>query len=138
MKDTDLIAALRNLKATFKPMVCLDCQKGDNCTINGCNLIGLAADTIEKYESSIESIEKMYYNANGVGKSYLRDVLKSFHIYMPPIPDPGLMVYDFEICSTKATMIRCLNCINNNQWTLLSVTYGPNGYTIFFRRPANG
>lgn len=136
MKDAELVAALRNLKATFKPTVCLDCQKGDDCIINGCNLIGIAADTIATYDSAIESIEKMYSAANGVGKSYLRDVLKLFHIYMAPFPEPLHMVYDFEICSTKASMIRCLNCINNNRWQLLSVTYGPNGYTLFFRRPA--
>ena len=83
MKDTDLIAGLRHLKINTKSMACLGCGHEDGCSVHGCRLIGIAADTIATYDSAIESIEKMYSAANGVGKSYLRDVLNLFHIYMP-------------------------------------------------------
>ena len=126
MTDKQLVAQLRQMKVNTKGIICLGCEYENNCGIHGCTVIGNAASVIEKYDA-----------AHGVAKSALRDVLALFNIKAFSPDDTLRMVYDFEICSTKASMIRCLNCINNNQWELISATAGPMGCTIFFRRPAH-
>ena len=50
--------------------------------------------------------------------------------------EPPRMVYDFEICPKRVDLIAALDSINRNQWELITVTYGPVGFTLFFRRPA--
>lgn len=51
------------------------------------------------------------------------------------VPEPPRMVYAFEICTKKVDLVTALDSINSNQWELISVTYGPIGFTLFFRRP---
>ena len=125
MTNKQLAAQLRQMKVNTKGIICLGCEYENNCGIHGCTVIGIAAGTIEKYDA-----------AHGVEKTVLRDVLALLNIKAFSPDDTLRMVYDFEICSTKASMIRCLNCINHNQWELISATAGPMGCTIFFRRPA--
>lgn len=137
MTDKQLVAQLRKMKLNTKGVVCLGCEHENNCSIHGCTVIGIAVGTIEKYDAAVENIKSMYDAVHGVKKSVLRDVLALFNIKAFSPDDTLRMVYDFEICSTKASMIRCLNCINQNQWELISATAGPMGCTIFFRRPAN-
>lgn len=137
MTDKQLSDQLRKLKIDTKSIACLGCGHENNCSVHGCNLISMAADRLAAYEQAIETIKVMRTAASGVGKSLLRDVLSLFDSWYGQAPEPPRMVYDFELCSTKASMIRCLNCINNNQWELISATAGPMGCTIFFRRPAN-
>lgn len=136
MNNKELSAQLRQMKVNTKGIVCLGCEYENNCSIHGCTVIGIAVGTIERYDAALENIKAMYDAAHGVEKTVLRDVLALFNIKAFSPDDPLRMVYDFEICSTKASMIRCLNCINNNQWELISATAGPMGCTIFFRRPA--
>lgn len=136
MTDKQLVAQLRQMKVNTKGIICLGCEYENNCGIHGCAVIGIAVGTIEKYDAALENIKAMYDAAHGVEKSVLREVLALFNIKAFSPDDTLRMVYDFEICSTKASMIRCLNCINHNQWELISATAGPMGCTIFFRRPA--
>ena len=137
MTDNQIVAQLRQMKVNTKGIICLGCEYENNCGIHGCTVIGNAASVIEKYDAALENIKAMYEAAHGVAKSVLRDVLALFNIKAFSPDDTLRMVYDFEICSTKASMIRCLNCINHNQWELISATAGPMGCTIFFRRPAH-
>ena len=137
MNNKEISTQLRQMKVNTKGIICFGCEYENNCGIHGCTVIGIAAGTIEKYDASLENIKAMYDDAKGVEKSVLREVLALFNIKAFSTDDTLRMVYDFEICSTKASMIRCLNCINNNQWELVSAIAGPQGYTIFFRRPAN-
>lgn len=137
MTDKQLAAQLRQMKVNTKGIICLGCEYENNCGIHGCTVIGIAAGTIERYDAALENIKSMYDAAYGVAKSVLRDVLDQFNIKAFSPDDALRMVYDFEICSTKASMIRCFNCINQNQWELISATAGPMGCTIVFRRPAN-
>ena len=137
MTDKQLSERLRELKINTESIACLGCGHENSCSVHGCNLIGMAADRLATYEQAIETIKAMRTAASGVCKSLLRDVLSLFDSWYGQDPEPPRMVYDFELCSTKASMIRCLNCINNNQWELISATAGPMGCTIFFRRPAN-
>lgn len=137
MTDKQLVAQLRQMKVETKGTICIGCEYENNCGIHGCTVIGNAASTIEKYYAALKNIKAMYDDAKGVEKSVLRDALALFNIIAFSPDDTLRMVYDFEICSTKASMIRCLNCINNNQWELISATAGPMGCTIFFRRPAH-
>lgn len=136
MNNKELSAQLRQMKASPKGITCFGCVYEDNCRIYGCTVIGIAASTIEKYDAALENIKAMYDDVKGVEKSVLRDVLALFNIKAFSPDDALRMVYDFEICSTKASMIRCFNCINQNQWELISATAGPMGCTIVFRRPA--
>ena len=136
MTDNQIVAQLRQMKVNTKGIICLGCEYENNCGIHGCTVIGNAASVIEKYDAALENIKAMYDAAHGVAKSALRDVLALFNIKAFSPDDTLRMVYDFEICRTKASMIRCLNCINHNQWELISATAGPMGCTIFFRRPA--
>ena len=137
MNNKEIFTQLRKMKVNKKGIVCLGCEYEDNCCFYGCTVIGIAAGTIEKYDAALENIKAMYDAAHGVEKSVLRDVLALFNIKAFSPDDTLRMVYDFEICSTKASMIRCLNCINHNQWELISATAGPMGCTILFRRPAH-
>ena len=136
MTDKQLAAQLRQMKVNTKGIICLGCEYENNCGIHGCTVIGIAVGTIEKYDAALENIKAMYDAAHGVEKSVLWDVLAQFNIKSFSPDDALRMVYDFEICSTKASMIRCFNCINQNQWELISATAGPMGCTIVFRRPA--
>lgn len=136
MTEKQLAAQLRQMKVNTKGIICLGCEYENNCGIHGCTVIGIAAGTIERYDAALENIKSMYDAAYGVAKSVLRDVLAQFNIKAFSPDDALRMVYDFEICSTKASMIRCFNCINQNQWELISATAGPMGCTIVFRRPA--
>lgn len=63
MKDTELVSALRNLKATWKPVVCIDCMYGDDCIINGCRLIGMAADRLNEVGIILSIIKGMHEEA---------------------------------------------------------------------------
>ena len=137
MNNEELSAQLRHMQVNTKGIVCLGCEYENNCGIHGCSVIGIAAGTIEKYDAALENIKSMYDAAYGVAKSVLRDVLDQFNIKAFSPDDALRMVYDFEICSTKASMIRCFNCINQNQWELISATAGPMGCFIVFRRPDN-
>ncbi|MCI7638232.1 MAG: hypothetical protein MSS60_00170 [Clostridiales bacterium] len=135
MKDTELVTALRQLKVNTKSLACLGCGYENKCSTKGCRLIGIAADTIDNYENTVDAVIKMYYASNSAEKTVLRDVMSLFHIYCAP-PDLPSMIYDFEICSKKVDLVAALGSINRNQWELITVTYGPVGYTLFFRRPA--
>ena len=137
MNNKEISNQLRQMKVNTKGIVCLGCEYENNCSIHGCTVIGIAVGTIEKYDAALENIRAMYDAAHGVEKSVLRDVLALFNIKAFSPDDPPRMVYDFEICSTKASMIRCFNCINQNQWELISATAGPMGCTIVIRHPAN-
>lgn len=137
MNNKELSTKLRQMKLNIKGIICLGCEYENKCGIHGCTVIGIASGTIERYDAALEKIKSMYDDAKGVEKSVLQDVLALFNIKAFSPDDTLRMVYDFEICSTKESMIRCLNCINNNQWELISATAGPMGCTIFFRRPAH-
>ena len=137
MNNKEIFTQLRKMKVNKKGIVCLGCEYEDNCCFYGCTVIGNAASTIEKYDASLKNIKAMYADAKGVEKYVLREVLALLNIEAVSPDDTLRMVYDFELCSTKASMIRCINCINNNQWELISATAGPMGCTIVFRRPAN-
>ena len=136
MTDKQLVAQLRQMKVNTKGIICLGCEYENNCGIQGCTVIGSAASVIEKYDAALKNIKAMYDDAKGIEKSVLREVIALLNIDTSSPDDTLCMVYDFEICSTKASMIRCLNCINHNQWELISATAGPMGCTIFFSRPA--
>lgn len=137
MTNKQLAAQLRQMKVNTKGIICLGCEYENNCGIHGCSVIGNAASVIEKYDAALKNIKAMYADAIGVEKYVMREVLALLNIDTFPPDDTLRMVYDFEICSTKASMIRCFNCINQNQWELISATAGPMGCTIVFRRPAN-
>lgn len=134
MKDTELVSALRQLKVNTKSLACLGCGYENRCSTKGCRLIGLAADRLEEQEQAIETIKAMHVAASGVGKSLLRDVLSLFDSWYGQAPEPPSMVYDFEICSRKVDLVAALDSINRNQWDLITVTWAPAGYTLFFRR----
>lgn len=166
MKDTELVAALRSLKATFKPTVCLDCQKGDDCIINGCNLIGMAADRIAEYDSALENIKNVYNVASNSEKILLMDVIATFdpaygnpsnlrnhiakkqsnvHLDISCIPIPTIpplypyrkRITDFERCADAEELAATLRCIDDSGYYLTGVTQDASGvYTVFFRRPA--
>ena len=137
MNNKELSTQLRKMKADTEGIICLGCKYENNCGINGCTVIGIAAGTIEKYDAALENIKAMYADAKGVEKYVLREVLALLNMEAVSPDDTLRMVYDFELCSTKASMIGCFNCINQNQWELISATAGPMGCTIVFRRPAN-
>ena len=137
MNNKEISNQLRQMKANTKGIICLGCAYENNCGIHGCTVIGNAASTIEKYDASLKNIKAMYADAKGVEKYVLREVLALLNMEAVSPDDTLRMVYDFELCSTKASMIRCFNCINQNQWELISATAGPMGCTIVFRRPAN-
>lgn len=136
MTDEQLSEQLRKLKINTKSIVCLGCGHENSCSVHGCNLIGMAADRLAAYEQAIETIKVMRTAASGVGKSLLRDVLSLFDSWYGQAPEPPRTVYDFEICTRRVDLVAALDYINRNQWELISVTFGPNGYTLFFRRPA--
>lgn len=136
MTDKQLSELLRKLKINTKSIACLGCEHENGCTTKGCRLIGLAADRLATYEQAIETIKAMRAAASGVGKSLLRDVLSLFDSWYGQAPEPLRTVYDFEICTRRVDLVSALDYINRNQWELISVTFGPNGYTLFFRRPA--
>lgn len=166
MKDTDLIAELRHLKINTKSMACLGCGHENGCNVHGCRLIGLAADRLAAYEQAIETIKAMHTAASGVGKSLLRDVLSLFdpayenppclphNIMSEPIDkhrcdpvdailyswravNPQKRITDFEPCADTEELATTLQCIDDNGYTLMSVTQDASGvYTVFFRRPA--
>lgn len=135
MKDTDLITALRKLNVNTKGLFCLDCDYKDKCRTKSCRIIGFAADRLESYEQAIETIKTMQKAARGSRRSLLNNVLSLFDIWYGKPPEIPSMVYDFEICTNRVDLIAALDSINRNQWELISVTYGPIGFTLFFRRP---
>lgn len=137
MTDKQLSDQLRKLKINTKSIACLGCEYENGCSTKGCRLIGIAANRLEEHGNAIETIKAMHTAARGVEKSLLRDVLSLFDRWYGQAPEPPRMVYDFELCSTQESMTRCFNCINQNQWDLISATAGPMGCTIVFRRPAN-
>lgn len=137
MTNKQLAAQLRQMKVNTKGIICLGCEYENNCGIHGCTVIGNAASVIEKYDAALKNIKAMYDDAKGIEKSVLREVIAMLNIDTSSPDDTLRMVYDFEICSTKAGMIRCFNYINQNQWELISTTAGPMGCTIVFRRPVD-
>ena len=159
MKDTELVAALRQMKVNTKSVACIGCHYENRCSTEGCSLIGIAADRLNEVGVILSIIKGMYAEAKDSEKTLLRTVLALFERYYGHTkgiprniawdldvdafvnslkvvqPKPPMMIYDFEICSKKVDMVAALDCINRNQWQLITVTYGPNGYTLFFRRP---
>lgn len=136
MTDKQLSELLRQMKVNTKSIACLGCGYENKCSTKGCRLIGLAADRLAAYAQAVETIKAMHTAASGVGKSLLRDVLSLFDSWYGQAPEPPRTVYDFEICTRRVDLVAALDYINRNQWELISVTFGPNGYTLFFRRPA--
>ena len=136
MTDKQLSELLRQMKDNTKSLACLGCGYENKCSTKGCRLIGLAADRLAAYAQAVETIKAMHTAASGVGKSLLRDVLSLFDSWYGQTPEPPRTVYDFEICTRRVDLVAALDYINRNQWELISVTFGPNGYTLFFRRPA--
>lgn len=136
MTDKQLSELLRQMKVNTKSLACLGCGCENKCSTKGCRLIGLAADRLAAYAQAVETIKAMHTAASGVGKSLLRDVLSLFDSWYGQAPEPLRTVYDFEICTRRVDLVSALDYINRNQWELISVTFGPNGYTLFFRRPA--
>lgn len=136
MTDKQLSELLRQMKVNTKSLACLGCGYENKCSTKGCRLIGLAADRLAAYAQAVETIKAMHTAASGVGKSLLRDVLSLFDSWYGQAPEPPRTVYDFEICTRRVDLVAALDYINRNQWELISVTFGPNGYTLFFRRPA--
>lgn len=167
MKDTELVATLRKLKVFMKSIICLDCVDGKGCDINGCRLIGLAADNLEKYDSALENIKAVYNVASGSEKSLLQDVIALFdpaygnpsnlrnHIAPKPKQNPRndaldairyawtythpqRRITDFEQCADTAELATTLRCIDDNSYSIISVTQDGSGvYTVFFRRPVS-
>ena len=136
MTDKQLSELLRQMKVNTKSLACLGCGYENKCSTKGCRLIGLAADRLAAYAQAVETIKAMHAAASGVGKSLLRDVLSLFDSWYGQAPEPPRTVYDFEICTRRVDLVAALDYINRNQWELISVAFGPNGYTLFFRRPA--
>ena len=136
MTDKQLSELLRQIKVNTKSLACLGCGYENKCSTKGCRLIGLAADRLAAYAQAVETIKAMHTAASGVGKSLLRDVLSLFDSWYGQAPEPPRTVYDFEICTRRVDLVAALDYINRNQWELISVTFGPNGYTLFFRRLA--
>ena len=136
MTDKQLSELLRQIKVNTKSLACLGCGYENKCSTKGCRLIGLAADRLATYAQAVETIKAMHTAASGVGKSLLRDVLSLFDSWYGQAPEPPRTVYDFEICTRRVDLVAALDYINRNQWELISVTFGPNGYTLFFRRLA--
>lgn len=136
MTDKQLSELLRQMKVNTKSLACLGCGYENKCSTKGCRLIGLAADRLAAYAQAVETIKAMHTAASGVGKSLLRDVLSLFDSWYGQAPEPPRTVYDFEICTRRVDLVAAFDYINRNQWELISVTFGPNGYTLFFRRPA--
>ena len=136
MTDKQLSELLRQMKVNTKSLACLGCGYENKCSTKGCRLIGLAADRLAAYAQAVETIKAMHTAASGVGKSLLRDVLSLFDSWYGQAPEPPMTVYDFERCTRRVDLVAALDYINRNQWELISVTFGPNGYTLFFRRPA--
>ena len=137
MTDKQLSELLRQMKVNPKSLACLGCGYENKCSTKGCRLIGLAADRLAAYAQAVETIKAMHTAASGVGKSLLRDVLSLFDSWYGQAPEPPRTVYDFEICTRRVDLVAALDYINRNQWELISVTFGSNGYTLFFRRPAH-
>lgn len=147
MKDTELVSALRQLKINTKGLACIGCNYGFNCHASGCRLIGIAADRLNEVGIILSIIKGMYAEAKDTEKTLLGIALSLFDRYygvthgiprntVPEKKNIHRMAYDFEICSKKVDLVAALDCINRNQWALIAITYGPNGYTLFFRRPA--
>lgn len=136
MTDKQLSELLRQMKVNTKSLACLGCGYENKCSTKGCRLIGLAADRLAAYAQAVETIKAMHTAASGVGKSLLRDVLSLFDSWYGQAPEPPRTVYDFEICTRRVDLVAAIDYINRNQWELISVAFGPNGYTLFFRRPA--
>lgn len=164
MKDTELVATLRNLKVLMKRTICLNCFDGEGCDINGCRLIGLAADRIAEYDSALENIKAVYNLASGSEKSLLQDVIALFdpaygnssnlrnHIaqkqkrnprsdaidairYAWTLIPPKKRITDFERCADTAELADTLRCIDDNGYEMSGVTQDSSGvYTVFFRR----
>lgn len=167
MKDTDLIAALRQMKVNTKSLACLGCGYEDRCSTKGCRLLGLAADHLAAYGQAVETIKAMHTAASGDGKSLLRDVISLFDpAYGNPTysqnyivrecsrnirsdPFDAIMyaakafpmrkhVTDFERCADTAELADTLRCIDDNGYYMSGVTQDGSGvYTVFFRRPAS-
>lgn len=136
MKDTDLIAALRQMKVNTKSLACLGCGYEDRCSTKGCRLIGLAADRLAAYAQAVETIQAMHTAASGVGKSLLRDVLSLFDGGDCQTPEPPRMVCDFDIARNTQELITSIRRINDAGYDVFAVTYGDFKYTVFFHRPA--
>ena len=136
MKDTDLIAALRQIKVNTKSLACLGCGYEGRCSTKGCRLIGLAADRLAAYAQAVETIKAMYTAAGGVGKSLLRDVLSLFDSWYGQAPEPPRMVCDFDIARNTQELITSICRINDAGYDVFAATYGDGKYTVFFHRPA--
>lgn len=51
MNDSELIAALRQLKVNTKSLACLGCRYEHDCGVHGCHLISHAADRMIELSS---------------------------------------------------------------------------------------
>ena len=47
-------------------------------------------------------------------------------------------VYDFQLCTGRAELVRTMDYINRHGYDLISVTQYQETYTVFFRRRACG
>lgn len=136
MKDTDLIAALRQLKINTGSIACLGCEHENGCSIHGCLLIGMAADTIEKYSNALDSVKKLHGASNGNTRKVLSDALAFFDRYYGPEPELPRTVCDFEVCYSEDDLAAVMQYINHDGYRVLSVTQNGEKYTVFFSRPA--
>lgn len=166
MKDTELVAALRQLKVNTKSLSCLGCGYEHNCSIHGCHLIGMAADRLNEVGILLSIVRGMHAEAKGAEKSLLGTVLSLFDRYyglthgIPrnTVPDPksnprpdvvDSIMYamsaipprkwftDFELCADTKELAQTLKFIDKHGYTMVSATQDTSGaYTVFFRRPA--
>lgn len=166
MKDTELVAALRQLKVNTKSSACLGCNYGFNCSSSGCRLIGLAADRLNEVGIILSIVRGMHAEAKDAEKSLLGIVLSLFDRYykLTPgiqrdtIPDqksnpcldivdsityawnvtlPRKWFTDFELCADTKELAQTLQFIDKHGYTMVSATQDASGvYTVFFRRPA--
>lgn len=167
MKDTELVAALRQLKVNTKSLACLGCGYKYDCGIHGCHLIGMAADRLNEVGIILSIIRGMHAEAKGAEKSLLGTVLSLFDRYYglthvgsrntvpgpksnprPDIVDPIMYACavtpprkwftDFELCADTKELAQTLQFIDKHGYTMVSATQDASGvYTVFFRRPAN-
>ena len=134
MKDKQLSDQLRKLRIDTKSIACLGCGHENNCSVHGCNLIGMAADRLAAYEQAIETIKVMRTAASGVGKSLLRDVLSLFDSWYGDAPEPPRIVCNFARCTERDLSVTILE-INDCGYNVFAVTQSGSDFTVFFHWP---
>ena len=134
MKDADLISALRQLKINTSSITCLGCEHENGCCIHGCRLIGMAADTIEKYSNALDSVKQLHGASKGYTRKVLCDALAFFDRYYGPEPELPRIVCDFERCAERDLPVTILK-INDCGYNVFAVTQNGCDFTVFYHRP---